>query len=234
MAVRCNLCTARKTTIFGDLNDAQLQHIEKFIRERSFPKRHIIYCEGEPVESIYLIKRGTIKLYKTQPDGRIQILRIDGTGCILGFDSLFRRSYLTTAETIVASVLCQIRTADFRALLDHEPDINHRLLKSASQELARNENLLFTIGTGTARERLAYFLHTLYRSQCDCQQNPRKINLLISRQEISEHLGIKPETVIRNLGRLKGEGIIEVRGKEIIIRNPELLQKTVEGTGRMR
>jgi CRP/FNR family transcriptional regulator len=230
MASKCNLCTARKTTIFGDLHDHQLEHIEQFIREKAFPKKHIIFGEGEAVASIYLIKRGTIKLYKSQPDGRSQILRIDGTGGVLGFDSLFRSTYLATAETIVESVLCQIRAADFRKLLADEPDINHRLLKAASRELERNENLLFTIGTGTARERLAYFLLTLYHSQCDCEQNPRKINLLISRQELSEHLGIKQETVIRNLARLKEEKIIDIKGKEIIIRNPERLTKTVEGT----
>ena len=232
MTSRCNLCTARKTTIFGDLNDHQLKRIERFIREKAFPKKHIIYFEDDPVESIYLIKRGTVKLYKTQLEGRSQILRIDGTGDVLGFDSLFRNTYLVTAETVVASVLCQIRARDFRTLLADEPDINRRLLKAASQELERNENLLFTIGTRTAKERLAYFLLTLYNSQCDCEQNPRKINLLISRQELSEHLGIKQETVIRNLAKLKDEKIIDIRGKEIIIRNPELLKTTVAGIAR--
>jgi CRP-like cAMP-binding protein len=43
-------------------------------------------------------------------------------------------------------------------------------------------------------------------------------------------LGIKQETVIRNLARLKEEKIINIKGKEIIIRNYELLKKTVEGT----
>jgi len=231
MTNHCNLCTTRKTTIFGDLDSQQLEHIERFIREKIYPKKQVIYFEDEPVENIYLIKRGTIKLYKTQPDGRSQILRIDGTGSILGFDSLFRSTYLATAETIVECVFCQIRAADFRTLLADEPDINRRLLKAASKELEKNENLLFTIGTGTARERLAYFLLTLYNSQCDCEQNPRKINLLISRQELSEHLGIKQETVIRALARLKDENIIDIRGKEIIFRNPELLKNTVDGTG---
>ena len=234
MASQCNLCTARKTTIFGDLDESQLEHIEKFIHEKAFPKKHIIYGESEPVESIYLIKRGTIKLYKTQPDGRTQILRIDGTGGVLGFDSLFRNTYLVTAETIVTSVLCQIRAADFRKLLSVEPDINHRLLKAASHELERNERLLFTIGTGSARERLAYFLLTLYLSQCDCEQNPRKINLLISRQELSEHLGIKQETVIRTLAKLKEEKILDIKGKEIVIKNPALLTRLVEGSSMAR
>lgn len=231
MTSQCNLCTARKTTIFGDLRHHQLERIEKFIRETAFPKKHIVYCAGDPVESIFLIKRGTVKLYKTQTDGRSQILRIDGTGAILGFNSLFRSTYLDTAETIVESVLCRIGARDFRKLLADEPDINHRLLQAASKELERNENLLFTIGTGTARERLAYFLLTLYNSQCDCEKNPRKLNLLISRQELSEHLGIKQETVIRNLSRLRQEQIIDIKGKEIIVRNYDLLQQTAEGIG---
>ena len=230
MSSNCNFCTIRKTTIFGDLHDDQLERIETFIREKDFPKKHVIYWEDDPVESIYLIKRGTIKLYKTQSEGRSQILRIDGTGGILGFDSLFSKTYLATAETIVDSVLCQIRAADFRKLLDHEPDINRRLLKAVSKELEKNENLLFTIGTRTAKERLAYFLLTLFNSQCDCEQNPKKINLLISRQEISEHLGMKQETVIRNLAKLREERIIDIKGKEISIRNQDLLAKTVQGT----
>lgn len=230
MASKCNFCTIRKTTIFADLKEDDLNRIERFITEKTFPKKHIIFWEDDLVDNIYLIKRGNIKLYKTQSDGRSQILRIDGTGGILGFNSLFGNKYLATAEAITESVLCQIKADDFRKLLDKELVINLGLLKAASRELERNENLLFTIGTRTAKERLAYFLLTLYNSQCDCEDNPKKINLLISRQEISEHLGMKQETVIRNLSKLKNEKIIDIKGKEIIIRNPEALDETAQGT----
>jgi len=226
MPSQCNMCTIRKTTIFGDLKDGELNRIEQCIREKTFPKKQVIYWEDDPVKYIYLIKRGNIKLYKTQSDGRSQILRIDGTGGILGFDSLFSNTYLATAETIVESVLCQISAADFRTLLEQELEINLRLLKAVSKELEKNENLLFTLGTRTAKERLSYFLLNLYNSQCDCEENPKKIHLLISRQEISEHLGMKQETVIRNLSKLKEEGLIDISGKEISIRNPKLLEKT--------
>ena len=229
MASKCNFCTIRKTTIFSDLKEDELNRIEKFIIEKTFPKKHIIFWEEDPVNNIYLIKRGNIKLYKTQSDGCSQILRIDGTGGVLGFNSLFCEKYFATAETITESVLCQIKADDFRKLLDKEPAINLGLLKAASRELEKNEYLLFTLGTRTAKERLAYFLLTLYNSQCDCEDNPKKINLLISRQEISEHLGMKQETVIRNLSKLKGEKVIDIKGKEIIIRNPETLEEIAQG-----
>jgi CRP/FNR family transcriptional regulator len=229
MASKCNYCTIRKTTILADLKEVDLNRIERLITEKTFPKKHVIFWEEDPVDNIYLIKRGNIKLYKTQSDGRSQILKIDGTGGLLGFDSLFGNNYLVTAETISESVLCQIKAADFRKLLEKEPEINFRLLKSLSKELERNENLLFSIGTRTTRERLSYFLLNLYNSQCDCEENPKKINLLISRQEISEHLGMKQETVIRNLSKLKNEKIIDIKGKEIIILNPESLEETALG-----
>lgn len=229
MASQCNFCTIRKTTILADLKKVDLNRIERLITEKTFPKRHIIFWEDDPADNIYLIKRGNIKLYKTRSDGRSQILRIDGTGGILGFDSLFGHKFLVTAETISESVLCQIKADDFRKLLENEPEINLRLLKAISKELERNENLLFTIGTRTAKERISYFLLNLYNSQCDCEDNPKKINLLISRQEISEHLGMKQETVIRNLSKLKDEKIIDIKGKEIIILNPEVLEQTALG-----
>jgi CRP/FNR family transcriptional regulator len=229
MASKCNYCTIRKTTILADLKEVDLNRIERLITEKTLPKKHVIFWEEDPVDNIYLIKRGNVKLYKTQSDGRSQILKIDGTGGLLGFDSLFGNNYLVTAETISESVLCQIKAADFRKLLEKEPEINFRLLKALSKELERNENLLFSIGTRTTRERLSYFLLNLYNSQCDCEENPKKINLLISRQEISEHLGMKQETVIRNLSKLKNEKIIDIKGKEIIILNPESLEETALG-----
>ena len=229
MASQCNFCTIRKTTILADLKEDDLDRIEKLITEKTFPKRRIIFWEDDPVKNIYLVKRGNIKLYKTQSDGRSQILNIAGTGSVLGFDSLFGNKYLATAEAIAESVLCQIKAEDFRQLLEKEPAINLRLLKAVSRELEKNENLLFSLGTRTAKERLSYFLLNLYNSQCDCEDNPKKINLLISRQEISEHLGMKQETVIRNLSKLKDERIIDIKGKEIVILHPATLEKTALG-----
>lgn len=232
MASKCNFCTIRKTTIFANLKEYDLNRIERLITEKTFTKKHIIFWEDDPVDNIYLIKRGNIKLYKSQSDGRSQILKIDGTGGVLGFDSLFGNRYLATAEAITESVLCQIKADDFRILLEKEPAINLSLLKAVSKELERNENLLFSLGTRTAKERLSYFLLNLYNSQCDCEENPKKINLVISRQEISEHLGMKQETVIRNLSKLKDERIIDIKGKEIIILNPEALEEI--GLGKVR
>jgi len=232
MASKCNLCTIRKTTIFADLKEDDLNRIERLITEKTFPKKHIIFWEDEDADNIFLIKRGNIKLYKTKSNGLCQILKIDGTGGILGFDSLFGSKYLATAETITEGVLCQIKADDFRRLLENKPEINLSLIKAVSKELERNENLLFTLGTRTAKERLSYFLLTLYNSQCDCEENPKKINLLISRQEISEHLGMKQETVIRNLSKLKEESIIDIKGKEIIILDAKALEEV--GSGNVR
>ena len=145
---------------------------------------------------------------------------------------LFSNKYLATAETITESVVCQINADDFRKLLENEPEINLGLLKAVSRELEKNENLLFTLGTRTAKERLSFFLLNLYNSQCDCEDNPKKINLLISRQEISEHLGMKQETVIRNLSKLKDEKIIDIKGKEIIILNPEIIEEIAQGSSK--
>jgi len=234
MASKCNFCTIRKTTIFADLKEDDLNRIERLITEKTLPKKHIIFWEDDTADNIYLIKRGNIKLYKTQSDGRSQILKIDGTGGVLGFDSLFGNRYLATAESITESVLCQIKTDNFRRLLEEEPAINLSLLKAVSKELEKNENLLFSIGTRTAKERLSIFLLNLYNSQCDCEENPKKINLLISRQEISEHLGMKQETVIRNLSKLKDEKIIDIKGKEIVILNPEALEETSQGYSKIK
>jgi len=41
---------------------------------------------------------------------------------------------------------------------------------------------------------------------------------------------MKQETVIRNLSKLKDEKIIDIKGKEIIIVNPAVLEETAKGS----
>ena len=42
-------------------------------------------------------------------------------------------------------------------------------------------------------------------------------------------MGLKQETVIRSLSKLKEEKIIDIKGKEIIIRDPQILGKIAQG-----
>jgi CRP-like cAMP-binding protein len=221
----CNECTIRKTTIFSILNEIELSSIGKLIETLTVKKKGTVFFENDSMTDIYLVKNGIIKVYKSLQDGRQQILRLCGLGEILGLDAIFLKRYLTTAKAVTESTICKIHKKDFLDFISTKQKLSLKLLQATSEELAFSQNQIFNLGTRTAKERIADFLLYVYNSQCDCKVNPKKINLCISRQEISELLGIKQETVVRILTQLRIANLIQIQGRDITLLNPAALSK---------
>lgn len=221
----CNKCTIRKTTIFSSLTNAELANISKMIQTINFRKKEAIFSENSQMTDIYLVKNGIIKVYKSVQDGRQQILRLCGLGDILGLDSIFSKHYYNTAKAVVDSTVCRIPKDDFLDFIYSNKNLSVKLLQATSKELAFSQSQIFNLGTRTAKERIADFLLYVYNSQCDCDANTKKITLPISRQEISELLGIKQETAVRILTQLKIANLIQIKGREITLINPAALEK---------
>ena len=224
----CNECTARKATFFSDLNDNELLQISDLIQTCTLKKKEIIFFENDPMTDIYLIKNGIIKIYKSLQDGRQQILRLCGLGDILGLDAIFSGQYFSMAQAVTECVLCKIPRDSFLSFINQKQKLTLKLLQTTSRELAFSQNQIFNLGTRTAKERIADFLIYVYNSQCSCDVNPRKINLSLSRQEISEMLGIKQETVVRSLTKLKEANYIKIKGREITLVNLPELRKVAQ------
>lgn len=221
----CNACTVRKSTVFSAITNAELQAISRVIQPCTFAKKEVIYFADDPMAFIYLVKNGMVKVYKGLQDGRQQTLRICRLGDVLGLDAVFLKLYPSSAEAITKSVLCRIRISDFKELLASDNSLALKMLMAASQELVDSHNQIFNLGTRTAKEKIADFLVQLYISQCSCEVNPRKVDLPVTRKEISELLGIKHETVVRILKQLKDAGLIRVTGREIALLKPVELEQ---------
>ena len=221
----CNECTIRKTTIFSSLSNTELSTINSIIQTIHYRKKESVFLENSPMTDIYLVKNGIVKVYKSVQDGRQQILRLCGLGDILGLDAVFSEHYYTTAKAVVDSTVCKISKKDFLDFIYSNQKLAVKLLQATSKELAFSQTQIFNLGTRTAKERIADFLLYVYNSQCSCDANTRKINLPISRQEISELLGIKQETAVRILTQLRVANLIQIKGREITLLNPSALGK---------
>ncbi len=215
----CNTCTIRKSTVFSNLNKKELNFLGTIVQPVTLRKKDFVFLENEPITSFYLIKNGLIKIYKSQEDGRQQILRLSGLGDIIGLDAIFSHHYVSTAQVVTDSVLCRIPQKEFLAFISQTQKLALKLLQKTSEELAFSRNQIFNLGTRTAKERIADFLLYLHHSQCSCEVNPRKISFPMTRQEISELLGLKQETVIRTLSQLKSENVIQIKGRDITLLN---------------
>src|SRR5690606_40717312 len=59
-----------------NLSADEIEAIATLAIERIYPKGSHIFCQGEPIENVYFIVNGAIKIYWTDPKGREHIINI--------------------------------------------------------------------------------------------------------------------------------------------------------------
>lgn len=202
-----------------------LEQLNRHKTANQYKKGQVIFYEGNQAFGIYGIYSGRVKLYKTAPDGRRQIVRVCGPGDILGYRSLFAQEpYHATAESLEDSVICCIDRAAFFAVLSETPALSLALLHKLSKELRNAEDLATSIAHRPVRERMAELLLMLKEVYGKATAKGIRIQLELSREEMAEMIGVTQETAIRLLSEFKKEGLIEVRDRSItIIRHESLL-----------
>ena len=221
MPCDCKNCIVRSLTILSDLDFGELEKVSALIYLKAFKRKKIVFLEETPCSTVYIVKSGNIKTYKSLADGREQIINILSPGDMLGFDSLYDDRYSCTAEVIQDTELCCIRKPDLINLLKHNPEVGLKFIKIMNRELNRAQERIRDLGLKDARERVATLLIMLFSSRAE-GAGP---GVVLSRQEVSEMVGVAQETVIRILSEFKADGVIRTEGKSIFVTKPDALKK---------
>ena len=217
----------RKAPLFRPLADTELQLIQNLIHKREYPKGSLIFIEGEPGEALFIIHSGRVKIFKTAPDGREQILNILKEGSVFAEVVLFDAGgYPASAQALEDSAIGMLKSRDMEAMLDKHPQLSIKLLRIMSGRLRRAQGLVGDLALQDAYGRLAALL-----LRAACQQPDKRtaegieLNLTLTRQELASMVGTTRETVARILSRLQREGALKVQRNKITILSQEKLRK---------
>jgi len=190
---------------------------------QKYKKGETVFKEGHIPSGFFFIKAGKVKKYKTDKDGREQIIYIAREKEFIGYHAvLAEERYPDSASTLENCQLCFIPQEDFFLVLKNSPLLNAKLIKTLSHEFTVLSNNLSISFQRTAIERLAIallFLNEKYNYNPQEPTNP----ILLSRRDLANIVGLAQENIIRLLKELKDEGAIRIEGKEIWIDNESIL-----------
>lgn len=190
------------------------------------PSEVLIY-EDDPAKYVFIVKHGVVRLSKMLADGRRQITGFLYPGDFLGLGH--GDTYGYSAEGVTALTLCRIERSRLAQLLAAAPKLEHRMVAIASNELARAQEQLLTLGRKTARERIAHFLTQLV---AECEKRQLRIDPLelpMTRVDIADYLGLTIETVSRTFTKLAQEDVITLETPQLVhIINRERLARISE------
>ena len=198
------------------LEDLELLTAHK--TEQVYKKGEIIFREGGYPTGIFFITSGKAKKYKTDKDGREQIIYVANTGELIGYHAILAEDrYPDSAAALEQTVIGFISKEDFLQTLEQSVVLNHRLLKTLSHEFAVLANSLTLFAQKSVRERLALQLIVMREKYKINFQPGMPVEINMSRDDLASLVGTARENVVRMLTEFKQEGILKTIGRKIIV-----------------
>ena len=228
----CLDCAVRNSALCRTLSPQRLLDLNRGAHRRRFPPGQMIAGQDPAEDRFAIVVSGVIKLIKSLPDGRHQIVALLFPSDLLGRP--FKPGGRYTAETATAVELCCFGRPAFERLMREEEDLRQLFLERTLDDVDAGRDWMLLLGRKSAQERVAALLLLLLRrlSAPECascaQQASAQITLPLSRSEMADYLGLRIETVSRQLQRLRAAGVIETRGRTITVRDVPALERATE------
>lgn len=174
---------------------------------------------GDRMDFVASVVSGVASLTQTMEDGRTQMV-----GLLLPSDFVGRPGREVATYTVTATsdlVMCCFRRKPFEKMIASTPHVAHRLLEMTLDELDAAREWMLVLGRKTAREKIASLLAIIARRDAILFRNDAS-NLLVfdlplTREAMSDYLGLTLETVSRQISALKKDGVIVLEGKRRIL-----------------
>jgi len=217
--VNCGDCPIRHRAVCARCDEDELRQLEEIKYYRSFEAGQTVVWSGDRMDFVASVVSGIATLTQTMEDGRRQMV-----GLLLPSDFVGRPGRETAAYDVTATtdlVMCCFRKKPFEDVMLTTPHVSQRLLEMTLDELDAAREWMLLLGRKTAREKIASLIAIIARRDVSLKLRTGKgsviVDLPLTREAMSEYLGLTLETVSRQISALRKDGVIEVEGKRHII-----------------
>lgn len=199
--------------IFNHLEKEEMDEIMAMTHSVSYRKGENIYRAGDQSDSLYIVSKGRVKIYRLSESGKEQLLRIlqpgDFTGELALFSETIHEAYASAMED---TSLCKVKRSNLQGLLMKYPSISLRILAEFSSRLEKSEKQTTRFATEKVETRIAFFL-----IECiDAESHSNEFVLPMSKKDLASYLGTTPETISRKLYELEEAGYIKQKANKKI------------------
>lgn len=194
----------RATPLFGALPQDVAQGLIGNQPVRVHEKGTVLFQQGEPANSFYVILDGWVKVYRMTPDGSEAVVGVFRRGETFAEAAIFLGGrYPVSAEVVTTSRLLRIDGEMLRRRIREQPDLALSMLASASHHLKFLVEQIEQIKLLSGPQRIADFLVRL----CSKHSGEVTVELPYEKALIANRLGMKPESLSRALAKLRPYGV---------------------------
>lgn len=248
--IACDRCPTRAASLCRLLDRRDL--------ERLFPHGPriqlcragtMLFRQGEPVQSVFILKSGWIATYKLFENGQRQIIRFALPGDLLGFEGSEAAGMTCSAEAITDVALCRIRHSLFFRVCTASPQLAMSYAGTLTREVLSAWNHLGAVGQQPALGRVANLLLDLHRRVTALEALPDSaphgvhdgirdgimddiavpaVHLPISQIHIADATGLTSVHVCRTLKQMRAMDLLDFQKGRLVLLDPDRLAEIAQ------
>ena len=215
-----------RSGIFQGVDPESAESLAKDMDTIEARKGEVIFNEGEPGDSLYIILSGKVKLGRRAADGRQNLVAIMGPSDMMGELSLFDPGPRTATATAVTDArVARLRKQALRPWLTNRPEIAEQLLRVLARRLRRTNDSLADLIFTDVPGRVAKNLLQMAGRFGTRDGGVLRVTHDLTQEELAQLVGASRETVNKALADFASRGWLRLDGKSVIILDPERLAR---------
>lgn len=217
----CLMCRREGKTCASKLTIDQAKILNKHRAEVTFKKGEVLCKQGGIASHVMFIREGLVKVYLEQGKKNL-ILRIKSGGTYVGLSSMFGKSVFNySASAFMDTKVCMIDMDAFERFVEENSQFGIEIMKELNKSLKQGYDRLYQLTQKNLHGRLADIIICLSQKV----HHTDKFTLQITRRELGELSSMATESVVRILRDFKEEGLLDLKGKTIEIKDVDRLQR---------
>lgn len=204
--------------LINDLNSSGLLQMEvDKLEGEQLEKKFTLYSEGRRPKFLYYLRKGKIKAFRINEDGKEYITNFYAAGDYIGYLPILEESnYEDTAVVLEDAEVVMIPREDFVNAIYNDIAITTKFVRLIAQNVQEKEERLLSLAYSTLRKRVAKALVDIH-AKFNGEKAAAGVSLDISREDIAQYIGTATESLIRTLSDFKAEKLIEIKEGKIRI-----------------
>jgi len=209
----------RQVSIFAELPQETLGDLAKRVWQKQVDAGSVIVSQEEPGDQLFVIASGKVKVVLYGETGREIILSILRGGDFFGeMSPLDRQPRSANVVAVEDSALLGLDRDAFQTHLTDHPSTALAILAEMSRRLRHADEVIGNLALLDVYARVARTIRDLAQKQGEPVDGGLLIKERPTQQEIAGLIGTSRETVSRALNDFTRRGLLEMSGKQILVR----------------
>ena len=211
--------------VLEPLSQEELEDFSERIPDTKVEQGQVFYAPKDHNETLFLLKKGRVRIYRVTPDGRELTLAVVEAGTMFGEMALtaqrMREAY---AEATEPSDICILKNADLERLVGGNPGVGIKIIRVLSERLRLCETRLEDITLKNVPARLASLILQLAATEGIMTPEGPRIPTHYTHRQLATMIGSSREAVTRAFTKLQRAGAVELRHRQIYVKDVEGLK----------